>query len=60
MIFGFTTFKIIYDTPTLHPRWLPLLFVEISLNAQKKKELNFFLLRFRSLIENQVSDNRLL
>jgi hypothetical protein len=44
---------------TLHGRTIPV-FVEISLNAQKKKELNFFLLKFRSLIENQVSDNRLL
>jgi hypothetical protein len=42
MVFGWLTLKIMCNFHALHPRWLLLLKVEISLNGKKKKlaELN--------------------
>jgi len=38
MIFGWSTFKIMCDTPTVHhSSWLALLLVEISLNDKKRR-----------------------
>ena len=34
MVPGWVPFKIVYDSPALHPRWLPLLKIDISSNGQ--------------------------
>ena len=34
MVPGWVPFKIVSDSPALHPRWLPLLKIDISSNGQ--------------------------
>jgi hypothetical protein len=59
-IFRWSTFKIVRDTPTLHPRWMSL--VEIFLDSKRRRtsriSINFSII-FRSQFENHVCDNRL-
>jgi hypothetical protein len=60
MICGWPSFKIMCDISILHPRWLALQLVDISLNGKKKKIGCIFAIEFRCQTENQMNDYKFL